>query len=744
MAPPVSPQRLPAERSRGPGSSTMRWPVAAVLACLAAPAWAQASDPAQTVTVTGRQERVPAFSGFGDQPLARAPLAATVVGAEQMLDAGLASLAAATRFDAAVGDAYNAEGYWSSFTVRGFALDNRFNFRRDGLPVNAETALPLGNKARLEWLKGTSGIQAGTSAPGGLVNLVVKRPTAAPLTSGTLAWQQDGTWTASLDWSRRFGAGAAEASKNTPGSLGVRVNASASRLDPVVREAGGTRRMLALAGELVVSPSARLEAEIEWGTQRQPSVPGFSLLGGTVPEATRIDPRVNLNNQPWTRPVVMTGQTASVRWTQRLSGGWQWGAHAMTQRLHNDDRTAFPYGVFEPDYSCPNWCDRFAPDGRFSFWEYVSDGERRISDALELSASGRVVLGGMQHQLSASVLATRYRGLFNDQVFDLAGTGRIDGRLVAAPSGGYTDANTNRHERSTEWSLRDAMRLNTQWQLWAGVRHTRLDREAERTSPADDGLRATRLQQAVTTPWLAIVHDLTPRAVVYASWGQGVEVDVAPNRARYANAGQPLPALKSRQLELGWKHQGDHGEWALAAFDIDRPLAADLGPCDAAGSCRRAIDGSARHRGLEAQAQWRSGAWAWQLGAMWLDAQRRGASDPAANGLRPVNVPRATMRAGASRRLSLLDGAELGAWVVAESDRLVLPAEPTVKIPGWSRLDLHARWQQRTSFATLTWRAGVDNVTDRRAWRESPYQFGHAYLFPLAPRTWRFSVQAEL
>jgi len=44
----------------------------------------------------------------------------------------------------------------------------------------------------------------------------------------------------------------------------------------------------------------------------------------------------------------------------------------------------------------------------------------------------------------------------------------------------------------------------------------------------------------------------------------------------------------------------------------------------------------------------------------------------------------------------------------------------------------------------LTWRVGVDNVTDHRAWRESPYQFDHAYLFPLAPRTWRTQLQLDL
>ena len=39
---------------------------------------------------------------------------------------------------------------------------------------------------------------------------------------------------------------------------------------------------------------------------------------------------------------------------------------------------------------------------------------------------------------------------------------------------------------------------------------------------------------------------------------------------------------------------------------------------------------------------------------------------------------------------------------------------------------------------------GVDNIADRRAWQEAPYQFDHAYLYPLAPRSLRISAQFDL
>jgi iron complex outermembrane receptor protein len=469
------------------------------------------------------------------------------------------------------------------------------------------------------------------------------------------------------------------------------------------------------------------------------------MLGNTVPAARSIEPRINLNDQPWGQPVVMNGDTASLRWEQRLSEDWRFTAHAMQQQLKSDDRTAFPYGVYDTTaYDCPQWCDRYAQDGTFSYWQYVSDNERRTSQALSLVVAGQVRTAGIEHKVETGVLLSRYHGRFQDQVYDIAGTGRIDDSLQVPASPGGTDANTNRDERSTEFFLRDAIRLAPGWQLWAGLRHTRLDREAERTSTsADGGLRRTRYAQGLSTPWLAISNELSARTLVYASWGQGVESEVVPNRDRYTNRTTVLPALKSRQIEAGLKHRGEVLEATLAVFDTDRPQAADIGACSAADSCTRAIDGSARHRGVEASGSWRAAAWLWHFGTLWMDAQRRGSSQPGIDGTRPVNVPAATWRLSVEYAVPSVPGLGLLADASAESNRVVLPYDQSVKIPGWQRLDLGARWRHTLEGTTLVWRLGLDNATDQRAWKESPYQFGHVYLYPLAPRTWRASLQAS-
>jgi hypothetical protein len=78
------------------------------------------------------------------------------------------------------------------------------------------------------------------------------------------------------------------------------------------------------------------------------------------------------------------------------------------------------------------------------------------------------------------------------------------------PSAGYLDANTNRDERSTEWFARDALQWGEIWQLWAGLRHTRMDRRSERTSADGEGsLRATDYDRSATTPWLALAAQVT-------------------------------------------------------------------------------------------------------------------------------------------------------------------------------------------------------------------------------------------
>jgi len=697
--------------------------LAAALLVAAQPALAQAADAApQTVTVSGRNAGPVNIAGFGDVPLAKSPFSATVLQGGLLQDAGINGIADLTRLDAGITDAYNAPGYWGQLAVRGFTLDNRFNYRRDGLPINAETVIANGNKQAIEILKGTSGLQAGTSAPGGLVNLLVKRPKDAVGTA-TLSWTERNTVGLALDVGRRANG------------FGWRLNADVEHLDPLTRNAEGQRRMLALAVEAQVASGSLLEAEIEYSRQSQPSTPGFSLLGDTLPDARSIDPRTNLNNQPWSLPVVMSGRTGSLRFTQDLNRDSQLVVQAMRQRLDSDDRIAFPYGC-----GAEGHYDRYCSNGSFDYHDFRSDGERRTSDALRAAVQGRAAWGGFAHSYSAGLLATRYQARFNGQAFNLiAVPGTIDGKTVVPSSPDLVEPNTNRDERSTEFFLQDAITLAPAWSLWTGLRHARLHRESIRINTSDP--RATAYGQSFTTPWLALSHAVSAQGQAYASWGQGIESEVAPNKGgEYTNGGQALPALKSRQIELGYKHAGSDLDWRVAAFDIRRPAWRDIGTCDGtADSCTRQTDGAARHRGLEAEADWRIGPLNLRGSAMLLKARREDSLNASLNGQRPTNVPAHSLKLQAAYNVAQVPGLALLAFVTHEGDRRVTPDDDIVT-PAWTRIDIGARYTQRQAGKTMVWRAGIDNIADHRAWQEAPYQFGHAYLYPLAPRTFHASA----
>ncbi|MBY0464279.1 MAG: TonB-dependent receptor plug domain-containing protein, partial [Burkholderiales bacterium] len=324
-----------------------------------------------TVTVSTRTAPVTSgVAGFGDEDLVRTPVAVKVIDAQTLSDRHVRRMSEVLQFDASATDAYNAVGYWDYVTLRGFVLDARYNFRRDGMPISAETALSLENRERIELLKGTSGIQAGTSAPGGLVNHVIKRPTEQPLRTVKLEANQHGNVLAHVDLGGRLGV---------DNAVGYRLNVAAENMKNHVPGAGGHRELFALAMDWRVRPGSLLEVDLEHSRRSQPSVPGLSLTGNTLPAA---NPFANINNQPWSQPGVMSGLTGGVRYEQAINADWSWQAQASRQSLKANDFLAYPYGCYAAATDT-YYADRYCPNGDFDLYDYRSLNERRVAESVQ-------------------------------------------------------------------------------------------------------------------------------------------------------------------------------------------------------------------------------------------------------------------------------------------------------------------------------------------------------------------------
>ncbi len=709
----------------------------------------------KSIDITDRTAAAQAdVTGFGDVPARELPMSTTVIDREQIDRTGARRLADLTALDASVTDSYNAPGYWDFLNVRGYTLDPRYNYRREGLPISAETVIPLDNKQRIEVLKGTSGIQAGTSAPGGLVNYVVKRPTETPVREVTLGTGERGSRLVALDLGGR----------TDNKVIGYRLNIAHEDLRPLIHSANGERSLVAFATDARLSRDTLLSAEFEWSKQTQPSVPGMSLLGNQLPAVG--DPRTNLNNQSWSQPNRFHNFTGTVKLEQALNSQWNWSAQYGAQNLRTDDHLAYPFGCYDAasdtyyaDRYCPATTTGKANVGLADVYDYRSENERRRLQALQFKLQGSAQLAGVPHQLSVGLLRSVLENRFGFQTDDSAAVGQVstDGATqvpAANPPLAYITPNTNRDERATELFVQDVARWTPRFSTWAGLRHTQLDRHAIRT----DGSRETRYSQSFTTPWIGASYELFTGISAYGSWGRGVESEVVPGRSRYVNAGVALPALESTQKEIGLKGLYATTQWQVAYFDIRRPITSEtqlVGTLSAAqiaqlcpaspDDCRlRGFDGDAHHRGLEAAASTRWKQWTLAGSAMALRAVRN-SLDPALDGHTPVNVPRWVLRAQADYRVASVPGLSLGGAVVHEGTRKVVDnASEQVTLPSWTRLDASIRYQHKLSPNTqTTWLLSVENLLDRTYWRESPTSYGHIYLYPGAPRTLRLTMKTS-
>ncbi len=701
------------------------------------PVWAQ-TQPASLGNVVVSAKAAPVFDaeradvgGFG-LPLSQTPQSITVLGADVLSANGTSNLSQAIRLNASLADSYNTVGFIENLSVRGFLLNNDGNTLRNGLAVSSYAPLALENKERIEVLKGVSGLQSGVSAPGGLINLVTKTPWADPFTTVLIGTDQEGGSKVHLDTNTKLGA------------LGLRVNLVQENLHPASESANGRRELASLALALPLSRDTLLSADLEYHHKAQPSVPGLGLIdsnGDGIGDAlpSRIQPRLNLNNQSWSMPFEASSSSAQVSVKHQINANWQAQAGLSAQRTVIDDRIAFPDGCSnDATYVYPGLC----ANGDVDIYDYRSEGEIRTVRAWNAELRGNVSAFGLPQQLRFGLSGRENSAdLAPSQAYNYVGSTNIYKPVVLPSDPTLTSLNTNSREQTTEAFAA----ISTEWspsvRSFAGVRASQLDRNSARS----DGSRAVAFSQTVNTPWAGLSWTAAPGLIWYGSWGQGIELEAVPNRpTQYSNAGQLLPALKSEQKELGVKWQAKERLLLTAAvFSIDKPYADDV--ADVGGLARSIAGGKvARHQGLELEATGvLNPQWSAQASVTLLDARWTSAVTPGLSGERRTNVPKTKASLFVDYKAADLPGLSVHGLLVAEGEKTATPYGTTALPASW-QLDAGASYRHRISGQSVVWNLQIENLTDRTYWREAPTQsWGGIYLFASTPRTAHASVTLE-
>ncbi|MBF8795645.1 TonB-dependent siderophore receptor [Pseudomonas monteilii] len=673
----------------------------------------------------GYQAREAQVGGFQAAPLLDTPASVSVFSRQLLEDRQVRMLSEVLQSDASVGESYAPVGYYENFNVRGFELNAASSYRINGQTIAGEQNVALENKQQVELLKGLSGLQSGVSEPGGLVNYVTKRP--EDVRSISVSSNEQGERYLATDLGGWFGS---------ERQFGLRANLAHEDIRSYVDHADGKRDFASLAFDWQINPDATLQLDVEYQHRQQYSVPGYQLLGGSeVPHG--VDPGDHLAYQRWAKPVQNDSLNLGGKFEYRFNDAWSGTLSASRSKVVIDDYSAFAWGCYGAP-SCataavPNY---FSPEGDYDIYDFRSPDDTRRIDEAQAMLNGRFDALGVGHELTVGTSAQR-RTLDQRPYYNIGvGSGNIDDDAPAVPPASAPVGASERRLDSRQYGLfiSDRITFNEHWQAVIGAREVRLDEKTWK----ENGLPDRHTQQYQLLPNAALIYKPQPDTTVYASYAKGLSAGgTAPWFAE--NRFEILAPTLSHQVELGIKHDWQGMSFSAALFQIRQAYQYARPDGDGFTYVQQ---GQQKNTGLELGASgWVTSRLQLQASAAAIRARVQNSDTDAYEGHQAINVPRlrAALQADYSLPvpgLALLGGVRYSASKYASS-------AGNVEVGGYTVFDVGSRYRTRIGGYDTVWRLTVDNVFDKRYWRDVGDYLGDNYLFQGAPRTARLSASVS-
>ncbi|WP_433885013.1 TonB-dependent siderophore receptor [Pseudomonas vranovensis] len=667
----------------------------------------------------GYQAHEAAVGGFQPAPLLDTPASIAVFNEQLLADRQVRKLSEVLQSDASVGESYAPIGYYENFNVRGFELNAASSYKINGQTIAGEQNVALENKQQVELLKGLSGLQSGVSEPGGLINYVTKRP--EDVRSVTVSSNEQGERYLATDLGGWFGS---------ERQFGLRANLAHEDIRSYVDHADGKRDFASLAFDWQINPDAVLQLDAEYQQREQRSVPGYQLLGGnSLPHG--IDPHDRLAYQHWANPVNIDSLNFGGRFEYRFSDNWTGSVSASRSKVVIDDYSSFAWG------SGGGMAAHFSPEGDYDVYDFRSPDDTRRIDEAQVALNGRFELAGLSHELTVGSGAQR-RTLDQRPTFNqLIGSANIYQATPALEPFDGVPGHSERRLDSRQYGIfaSDRITFNEHWQTQLGARVVRLDEKA--FDEAGNDRRHTRQYELL--PNAALIYKPRADISLYTSYSKGLSAgSAAPWFAQ--NSQDILAPTTSHQIELGIKRDWQRLSLSAALFQLRQ--AYQYSQPDGAGGFTYVQQGQQKNIGLELGASgWLTSNLQINASAAAIRARVKNSGTADYEDHQALNVPnlRAAVQADYSLPipgLALLGGARYSASKYANQ-------AGAVEVGSYAVFDLGSRYSTRIGGYDTVLRLMVDNVFDKRYWRDAGEYLGDGYLFQGAPRTARVSASAS-
>ena len=615
----------------------------------------------------------------------------------------------------------NVRGYGNfsqGFRIRGFDLD------ADDISLNGlygilpRQILPLEDVDRVEVIKGSSafmnGVPAAGTGVGGNINIESKHANSVPTRRVSVDYTSRKQPGISADIGQRFGDN---------DQFGIRANVVHREGESEIHKEKD-RTTAAFLG--LDYHGDKLESSLDLGyikSNIDNGRQGIRLASGMTEIPAVPDPRTNYG-QPWNY-ADLTTRYALMKNDYHLNPDWVF--YTAVGASHTNEWSSSGSPVVQ----------NLNGDSKLSRLDthYTSDTLSGMA-----GVRGKFYTGEVSHQVNLS-----YSGIYNRAASGYLMTKPFTGPNIYDPTaansedwfytGSHMQAPTVKNRTANNGiSLSDTFGvLNDKLLFTAGARYQTI-RVINYQYKADID---NETRQHRWSPVYGVVWKAQDWLSLYANHVEGLQAaTAAPSDT--VNAGQVPGIMRTRQNEVGIKVQRERFGGNLALFDMRKMYGVTQPLAD--GQTIYTLNGEQRNQGVEFNVfgepilGWRINA-----GSTWLKPVVHNTQD-GNDGKDAVGVPRNQWVLGTEWDLPGLQGVTVSGKLIHTSHQYYDEAN-TMKLPSWSRLDLGVQYVMPLDNTRLTWRAGLENVTNKKYWETVGQTNG--YLTQGDPRTLKLSMSVD-
>ena len=567
------------------------------------------------------------------------------------------------------------------FNLRGFELSSSTGYLRDGHQHWSHYQQPIEILQQVEVIKGPSSILYGQSGPGGLVNMVTKKPTAQTLFNASADVDQHGSTRFMLD------ASGALTDAEDLRARGILVKQDVDYWREY--QNGENRERDRFLGAFIVDYDISDNALVRVHYDRTDDEAGLDTGAWIDDNANVIGDDKTIRDMSWAFTDI-TVENAGIDFKVFLNDNWQVKLGYNEQTF---ERQRFESAPRKPGNFVEGDSYESRPYDRFDDWQFKT---------AFIDFIGEFETAGVHHQLLIGANSLDYyygqRRTSADSFNFIAGQ--------AEPSRPTVSYKTDDTISETEYDyygiyVQDLITFSPQWQLSLGGRYDKQTREDANNESF--------------VPKVGVLYHPNASATVYASYSEGFEPQGSDTLVNEddINNGMKLDAVTSEQKEIGvkWQLFDDRLMLSGALFDISKngtlvTETLDIPVGDLISETNQI--GEQRHKGIELTAQ---GAATDRLfvmaSTMYLDANYE--RDEELEGKRPTDAPK--WSASLWTRYELNDAIAFNAGAFYEGERFADSAN-TITKDAYTRVDVGATYKLKVSKTDVNLRLNIENLFD--------------------------------